>query len=579
MRKFLLLLVVVCQTAFAQTFPVNNLTVSGTSSFGGQATFTLSPIGPTPGAGDSSTKFATTAFVGAAVLGLPYAPLASPGFSGVPTAPTATSGTNTNQIATTAFVTTALSGVSGFAPINSPTFTGTVTIPSGASISGYLTTAAAASTYAALTGANFTGNVQITTTGSDNVSLKITNTGALGANLAFTGSGSTTPNKTIAVVNGVLQVFNSAYNSAIFTLTDAGDLTIPNLDGATIGAHTPESGTFTTLINGNQSWLLPLIPATTNIAQGDSISYSGGIGMLGASRTSDSSVSGSQGTQGGSFYGINNNSTTQMTSYAVYAESRRYSGASTTQGIESDILNLDTVVNADPYAMESAGITPNLWLSSGRTDVTSGAVNATMAIGVVNNETGYENGLMVQNGALDTASGEGKAIVLPANYGIDWYGSSGNIDARVRSDATSPSLGMVFSNNGVSFQGASSLVNVLSITTLGSELFQVAPTTSWQHDASGATTAIGNGGNVPMPAGNGLLVVEDSINSHEAMYMCNSGSCALVFANGGVWVASTTTPAAGHMSMAWSGSSYNIYNNEGATETVTVASIRMKASN
>jgi hypothetical protein len=34
-----------------------------------------------------------------------------------------------------------------FAPINSPTFTGTVTIPAGASISGYLTSATAASTY------------------------------------------------------------------------------------------------------------------------------------------------------------------------------------------------------------------------------------------------------------------------------------------------------------------------------------------------------------------------------------------------------------------------------------------------
>lgn len=51
----------------AQTFPVNNLQVNGTSNFVGQGTFTLSPTGPTPTLGDSSTKLATTAFVQSAV--------------------------------------------------------------------------------------------------------------------------------------------------------------------------------------------------------------------------------------------------------------------------------------------------------------------------------------------------------------------------------------------------------------------------------------------------------------------------------------------------------------------------------
>lgn len=40
-----------------------------------------------------------------------------------------------------------ISGMAAYAPLNSPTFTGTVTIPAGASISGYLTSATAASTY------------------------------------------------------------------------------------------------------------------------------------------------------------------------------------------------------------------------------------------------------------------------------------------------------------------------------------------------------------------------------------------------------------------------------------------------
>jgi len=129
----------------------------------------------------------------------------NPNLLGIPTAPTATPGTNTTQLATTQFVTAAISpltsttvsappppanpnrgsgwfndneqqlyiwngsawviavnppvpNLAGYAPINSPTFTGTVTIPSGASIAGYLTTAAAATTYATLASPALTGN-------------------------------------------------------------------------------------------------------------------------------------------------------------------------------------------------------------------------------------------------------------------------------------------------------------------------------------------------------------------------------------------------------------------------------------
>lgn len=63
---------------------------------------TGTPTAPTPTAGDSSTKIATTAFV-QGELG-DYAPLASPALTGTPTAPTAATSTNTTQIATTAFV-------------------------------------------------------------------------------------------------------------------------------------------------------------------------------------------------------------------------------------------------------------------------------------------------------------------------------------------------------------------------------------------------------------------------------------------------------------------------------------------
>ena len=109
--------------------------------------------------------------------------LASPALTGTPTAPTATAATNTTQVATTAFVraevaalvnsagstldtlgeiatalgndanlsTTLTTSIGLKAPLASPTFTGTVTIPEGASISGF----------APLANATFTGTVTL----------------------------------------------------------------------------------------------------------------------------------------------------------------------------------------------------------------------------------------------------------------------------------------------------------------------------------------------------------------------------------------------------------------------------------
>ena len=118
---------------------------------------------------------------GASISG--FAPLASPALTGTPTAPTAAAATNTTQVATTAFVraevatlvgtagatldtlgelatalgndanlsTTLTTSIGLKAPLASPTFTGTVTIPSGASISGF----------APLASPTFTGTVTL----------------------------------------------------------------------------------------------------------------------------------------------------------------------------------------------------------------------------------------------------------------------------------------------------------------------------------------------------------------------------------------------------------------------------------
>jgi len=120
----------------------------------------------TGGAGGSATSIiaigGTGAFLDLTTAASTYAPLASPTFTGTVTIPAGASISGYLTSATAASTYQTISGMSSYlttstasttyAPLASPTFTGTVTIPAGASISGYLTTASAASTYQTISG-------------------------------------------------------------------------------------------------------------------------------------------------------------------------------------------------------------------------------------------------------------------------------------------------------------------------------------------------------------------------------------------------------------------------------------------
>jgi hypothetical protein len=86
-------------------YALTGLTTTGAATIGttlgvtGQTTLATATA-TTPATGDNNTNIATTAYVRAQN----YAPLASPSLSGTPLAPTAAVTTNTTQIATTAFV-------------------------------------------------------------------------------------------------------------------------------------------------------------------------------------------------------------------------------------------------------------------------------------------------------------------------------------------------------------------------------------------------------------------------------------------------------------------------------------------
>jgi hypothetical protein len=145
---------------------VNNLAFSGNlPGQPGNAGLYLRTDGLNPSWADPFDNPTFTGIVtmsyGAVIPG--YATLVSPTFTGSPAAPTPTTGDISTKIATTAFVSTALANK---ANVNSPTFSGIVTIPSGASISGYATLASPAltGTPTAPTATTGTNNAQIATT-------------------------------------------------------------------------------------------------------------------------------------------------------------------------------------------------------------------------------------------------------------------------------------------------------------------------------------------------------------------------------------------------------------------------------
>jgi len=280
----------------AKTFVVqNNLTLAGTDgstlNIGGggtlgtaafvaissyatlaSPTFTGTPAAPTAAADTNTTQIATTAYViGQGYLkattasstyqtsaGMSsYATLASPTFTGTPAAPTAVADTNTTQIATTAYVigqgylkaTTASSTYQTQAGMSSyQTVAGMSSYQTTAGMSSYLTTTTASSTYAPKASPTFTGTV---TTDS-----LITATVASRANYVLaTGS----------VAGGTPYLSAAGTDANIsFTLYSKGTGNVLlNANGATaLAAWNPASAVNSVLVNGNTTGNSPTIAAS-----------------------------------------------------------------------------------------------------------------------------------------------------------------------------------------------------------------------------------------------------------------------------------------------------------------------------
>jgi hypothetical protein len=188
-----------------------------------------------------------------------YAPINSPTFTGTVTIP---SGASISGYLTTA------NAASTYAPIASPTFTGTVTIPSGASISGYLTTVSAASTYLPLAGGTLSGALTAPSetltnslTGGATLTVSSASNTGNGASITLIGNGATTPTKTIRAFGGQFQWVNSASTTIIGYMDDTGDL---NVNGSITPSQTAGIVGTTTNNNANSGTVGEFQTATTS---------------------------------------------------------------------------------------------------------------------------------------------------------------------------------------------------------------------------------------------------------------------------------------------------------------------------
>jgi len=212
-------------------------------------------------------------FPNASVQSTAFLGYGSPAFTGNPTAPTASPGDNDTTIATTAFVTTADNLKANLA---SPTFTGVVTIPSGALISGYLTTTAGDAAYVPINGAGGTPT-SITLTNASGTAASLT-AGSVTTNANLTGVVTSTGNAT-AIADAALSIGKTSGLQAAIDLK--ANLASPSLTGtplsttASIDTNTTQIATtaFVRDMLSDCTWSVPPISTTTTATSGAGATY------------------------------------------------------------------------------------------------------------------------------------------------------------------------------------------------------------------------------------------------------------------------------------------------------------------
>lgn len=261
----------------------------------------------------------------------------------------------------------------------------------------------------------------------------------------------------------------------------------------------------------------------TSWSQLASIATNAGIGVLGAARTSDSDLATLQLSMGGCFIGVNDNTTNQQLSTALYAVAFRLPGAGSishtgTTGAEIDIANEGAVTDCTPADIWALGFTAGLQVNSGA--VSPNATTASYGIAIGNNGANYKAGMIFAQDALDgvtitggvATGGAASAIRMGAFHQVEWWNNNGSApSAYISSEMVTPAnaQSIVFKDTGIEFGGPSTAGRAFQT------IYPGGTTGGWlaatpAHGANSATLSVEgqtNGNLVLRPAGTGSVAL------------------------------------------------------------------------
>lgn len=252
---------------------------------------------------------------------------------------------------------------------------------------------------------------------------------------------------------------------------------------------------------GNTGWLELISGFTESVSQTSSLAQPGKqYGLIGAARTSDLGAGGTNNSFGVGGFGIcNDTGASGRACWPFYGEEWRFAGttAQYTQGVEFDIITLDTLVDINPYTMVPNGLTSSLWLSAGKPGVSSETV-ASSFLGIVNNTSSASKGIVFQSTALNGnngTTGTAPALVLPKGDAIQWFTpeSTGTIGPFIRSDTSTAAQGisLIFTNGGAVFTASDNSIN-FEIDSLAPGANHVKVQAATGGNPPGITTSNGN---------------------------------------------------------------------------------------
>lgn len=183
----------------------------------------------------------------------------------------------------------------------------------------------------------------------------------------------------------------------------------------------------------------------------------------------------------------------------------------------------------------------------------------------INGQTILQSGDAIQN--IESYGSDGAAMQPAAaiQMVVDGTPAANNMPGRI-----------AFLTNG----GSTTVTERMRIDSLGQTRFFTTPgaTNSTMSSADQTGVTVTNGSNAAIaPYFGQLIIIRENNSGNLALYlMSQNGTSQLVSdASGGVWVAPTTAPAAGKMSVANNGTQFNVYNNRGSTSTFQIMTIRV----